>query len=174
MSYSLKEKQVWVAGHNGMVGGAIKRRLFIENCDIITIKKDKLDLRDSDSVLKWMKNNKPHVIVVAAAKVGGIYANDNYPAEFLYDNLMIEANIINSAFKCGVEKLLFLGSSCIYPRNILQPITEDKLLTGELEPTNECYAIAKIAGIKLCESYKKQYGVDFISAIPSNLYAFMA
>jgi len=170
MNYSLNKKLIWVAGHNGMVGSATVRRLLSEDCEVITVKKNTLDLRDSSSVLKWIKNNKPEVIIITAGKVGGIHANSHYPAEFLYDNLMIETNIIHSAWQCGIEKLLFLGSSCIYPRNTLQPITEDKLLTGELEPTNEWYALAKIAGIKLCQSYREQYNTDFISAMPSNLY----
>ena len=170
MNYSLSKKKIWVAGHNGMVGSAVVKRLLNEDCEIITVKKNIVDLRDGESVLRWMKSNKPEAIIVAAAKVGGIHANSNYPAEFLYDNLMIQTNIIHCAWECDVEKLLFLGSSCIYPRNISQPITEDKLLTGELEPTNEWYAIAKIAGIKLCQSFRQQYGVDFISAMPSNLY----
>ena len=170
MNYSLNKKLIWVAGHNGMVGSATVRRLLSEDCEVITVKKNTLDLRDSSSVLKWIKNNKPEVIIIAAGKVGGIHANSHYPAEFLYDNLMIETNIIHSAWQCGIEKLLFLGSSCIYPRNTLQPITEDKLLTGELEPTNEWYALAKIAGIKLCQSYREQYNTDFISVMPSNLY----
>ncbi len=170
MNYEMNNKRVWVTGHNGMVGSAVVRRLRNENCEIITIPKSKLDLRDSDSVAKWMKITKPEAVIVASGKVGGIYANSHYPAEFLYDNLMIEANVIHNAWKMSVEKLLFLGSSCIYPRNAPQPITEDALLTGELEPTNEWYAIAKIAGIKLCQSYRQQYGVDFISAMPTNLY----
>ena len=170
MNYSLNKKKIWVAGHSGMVGSATVKRLLNENCEIVTVKKNILDLRDSGSVLRWMKSNKPEAVIIAAAKVGGIYANSNYPAEFLYDNLMMEANIIRCAWECDVEKLLFLGSSCIYPRNTSQPITEDKLLTGELEPTNEWYALAKIAGIKLCQSFRQQYEVDFISAMPSNLY----
>ena len=170
MSYKLTNKKVWVAGHNGMVGSAILRRLLQENCEIITVPKNKLDLRNGDLVLKWMKKNQPEIVIVAAGKVGGIHANSHYPADFLYDNLMIEANIIHSAWKSNVNKLLFLGSSCIYPRNTSQPIVEESLLTGELEPTNEWYALAKIAGIKLCQSYRHQHDVDFISAMPSNLY----
>ena len=170
MNYKLTNKRVWIAGHNGMVGSAVLRRLSCEDCEIITIPKNKLDLRNGESVLRWMKKNKPEIVIVAAAKVGGIHANSHYPADFLYDNLMIEANVIHNAWVCGVSKLLFLGSSCIYPRNTSQPIVEKKLLTGELEPTNEWYAIAKIAGIKLCQSYREQYDVDFISAMPSNLY----
>jgi GDP-L-fucose synthase len=170
MNYDIDNKRIWVTGHNGMVGNAVVRRLQKENCDIITIPKSELDLRDSEAVAKWLKNCTPDAIVVASAKVGGIYANSHYPADFLYDNLMIEMNIIHNAMKNDVEKLLFLGSSCIYPRNAKQPITEDALLTGELEPTNEWYAIAKIAGIKLCQSYRQQYGVNYISAMPTNLY----
>ena len=170
MNYKLTNKKVWVAGHNGMVGSAVLRRLLQEDCEIITVPKNKLDLRNGDLVLKWMKKNQPEIVIVAAGKVGGIHANSHYPADFLYDNLMIEANIIHSAWKSSVNKLLFLGSSCIYPRNTSQPIVEENLLTGELEPTNEWYALAKIAGIKLCQSYRHQYDVDFISAMPSNLY----
>ena len=170
MNYTLTNKRVWIAGHNGMVGSAVLRRLSHEDCEIITIPKHKLDLRNGESVLRWMKKNKPEIVIVAAGKVGGIHANSHYPADFLYDNLMIEANIIHNAWVSGVNKLLFLGSSCIYPRNTSQPIDEKKLLTGELEPTNEWYAVAKIAGIKLCQSYRQQYDVDFISAMPSNLY----
>ena len=170
MNYSLVNKRIWVAGHEGMVGSAIVRKLLNENCEIITISRKELDLRNSEHVLKWMKSNKPEIVVIAAAKVGGIYANSHYPAEFLYDNLMIQTNIIHCAWKCHTEKLLFLGSSCIYPKDTIQPITEDKLLTGELEPTNEWYALAKIAGIKLCQSYRHQYGIDFISAMPTNLF----
>jgi len=170
MNYKLTNKKVWVAGHNGMVGSAVLRRLLQEDCEIITVPKNKLDLRNGGLVLKWMKKNQPEIVIVAAGKVGGIHANSHYPADFLYDNLMIEANIIHSAWKSSVNKLLFLGSSCIYPRNTSQPITEENLLTGELEPTNQWYALAKIAGIKLCQSYRHQYDVDFISAMPSNLY----
>ncbi len=170
MSYILNNKRVWVTGHNGMVGSAIIRKLRNEDCEIITIPKSDLDLRDSASVSKWMNENKLEAVFIAAAKVGGIYANSHYPAEFLYDNLMIEANIIHNAWRTNVEKLLFLGSSCIYPRNAPQPITEDALLTGELEATNEWYAIAKIAGIKLCQSYRQQYSVDYISAMPTNIF----
>lgn len=170
MSFNLKNKRVWVTGHNGMVGSAIVRRLENEDCEILTVSKNELDLRDNEAVSRWMSNNKPDVIIIAAAKVGGIYANSHYPAEFLYDNLMIETNLIHNAFINDVEKLLFLGASCIYPRNATQPVTEDALLTGELEPTNEWYAIAKIAGIKLCQSYRRQYGVNFISAMPTNLF----
>lgn len=170
MSFKLKNKRVWVAGHHGMVGSAIVRRLENEDCEIITVSKSRLDLRDDEAVFRWMNNNKPEAVFIAAAKVGGIHANSHYPADFLYDNLMIETNVIHNAWKNDVEKLLFLAASCIYPRNAIQPIKEDALLTGELEPTNEWYAIAKIAGIKLCQSYKKQHGVDYISAMPTNLF----
>ncbi|MCG8510363.1 MAG: GDP-L-fucose synthase [Rhodospirillales bacterium] len=153
-----------------MVGSALMRRLSSEPCEIITAEKDDLDLRRQTDVEAWMAANKPQVIVMAGAKVGGIHANNAYPADFVYDNLVIEANVIKAAAETGVEKLLFLGSSCIYPREAPQPITEDALLGGPLEPTNEWYALAKIAGIKLCQAYRRQYGCDFISAMPTNLY----
>ncbi len=149
-----------------MVGSAVVRRLQGE--DILN--DERIDLRDQLSVREWVQQNKPDVIVLAAAKVGGIKANSDAPAEFLYDNLMIETNVIHAAYEAGVEKLLFLGSSCIYPREAVQPITEDALLTSPLEPTNEAYAIAKIAGLKLCEAYRQQHGCDFISTMPCNLY----
>ena len=168
--YNLSGKKVWVAGHKGMVGSAVVRRLKQDNCEVITAGRDKLDLLDQTAVKKWLFDNKPDVIVIAAAKVGGIHANSTYPAEFIYNNLMIAANIINTAKEVGVEKLLFLGSSCIYPRLSAQPIKEEYLLTGALEPTNEWYAVAKIAGIKLCQAFRRQYGCDFISAMPTNLY----
>ena len=169
--YSLEGKRVFVAGHRGMVGGAIVQRLSDENCAaVLTASRNELDLTRQDDVEKWMAREKPDAIFVAAAKVGGILANDTYPAEFLFENLMIESNVINAAYKNGAEKLLFLGSSCIYPKFAPQPILEDALLTGALEPTNEWYAIAKIAGIKLCQAYRRQYGCDFISAMPTNLY----
>ena len=170
MPYALKGKRVWVAGHRGMVGSAIVRRLAQEDCEIVTVGRDRVDLRNGEAVGRWMANIRPQTVFVAAAKVGGIHANNSYPADFLYDNLMIEANVINAAHKNAAEKLLFLGSSCIYPKMAPQPIAEDALLTGPLEPTNEAYAIAKIAGIKLCQAYRKQYGADFISAMPTNLY----
>ncbi len=170
-SYSLEGKRVYVAGHRGMVGAAIADRLAQENCAaILTATRDQLDLTRQSAVEEWMAREKPDAVFVAAAKVGGILANDTYPAEFLYENLMIEANIIHAAHAVGVEKLLFLGSSCIYPKFAPQPIPEDALLTGALEPTNEWYAIAKIAGIKLCQAYRRQYGDDYISAMPTNLY----
>ncbi|QZH76613.1 MAG: GDP-L-fucose synthase [Erythrobacter sp.] len=162
-------KRVYVAGHKGMVGSAIVRRLASENCEVLTSDRS-TDLREQAAVRDWFAANRPDAVVVAAAKVGGILANDTYPAEFLYDNLMIEANLIEAAYRQGAEKLLFLGSSCIYPRLAPQPIPEDALLTGPLEPTNEWYAIAKIAGIKLCQAYRRQYRCDFISAMPTNLY----
>jgi GDP-L-fucose synthase len=168
--YALDGKRVWVAGHRGMVGAALVRRLAREGCKIMTAPRGEVDLTAQAAVTDWMEANRPQAVIVAAAKVGGILANDTYPAEFLWQNLMIEANIIEAAHKCGVEKLLFLGSSCIYPREAPQPISEGALLTGPLEPTNEWYAIAKIAGIKLCQAYRRQYGCDFISAMPTNLY----
>lgn len=169
--YTLENKTIWVAGHNGMVGRALVRRLRRENPKtILTVARAEVDLRDQSAVRKWMVKNKPDAIFLAAAKVGGIYANSQYPADFLYDNLAIAGNIIEAANRQKVEKLLFLGSSCIYPKFADQPIREDALLTGALEPTNEWYAIAKIAGIKLCQAYRQQYGCDFISAMPTNLY----
>ena len=170
MSYDLAGKRIWVAGHRGMVGGALTRQLESENCTVLTVGRDALDLRDAGAVGAWMKANAPQAVVLAAAKVGGIVANDSYPADFLFDNLAIENAIIHGAFETNVEKLLFLGSSCIYPKFAPQPITEDALLTGPLEPTNEWYAVAKIAGIKLCQAYRRQHGRDFISAMPTNLY----
>jgi GDP-L-fucose synthase len=163
-------KRVYVAGHRGMVGSAIVRRLAREDCTILTATRDEADLRDPAAVGAWFAANKPDLVFLAAAKVGGILANDSYPADFLYENLMIAANVIHAAHQAKVEKLLFLGSSCIYPKLAEQPIREDALLTGPLEPTNEWYAIAKIAGIKLCQAYRKQHGADFISAMPTNLY----
>ena len=153
-----------------MVGSSIVRRLASENCEVLTVEKKEIDLTRQKEVEEWLALNQPDVIFLAAAKVGGIKANDTLPAEFLYDNLMIETNIINAAYKIDIEKLLFLGSSCIYPRDASQPMSENTLLTGPLEKTNEWYAVAKIAGIKLCQAYRVQYGSDFISAMPSNLY----
>lgn len=170
VQFSLAGKRIWIAGHRGMVGAALVRRLSSEDCQILTVGRDELNLERQNEVETWVAKTAPDVIVVAAAKVGGIAANDRYPADFLYSNLMIEANIIHSAWACGVGKLLFLGSSCIYPRLAQQPIRENAVLTGPLEPTNEWYAIAKISGIKLCSAYRRQYGVDFISAMPTNLY----
>jgi len=168
--YALQGKRVWVAGHRGMVGAALVRRLAQEGCQVLIAERGDADLRRQSDVEHWMDVNRPQAVFVAAAKVGGILANDTRPAEFLFDNLMIEANVIDAAWKAGVEKLLFLGSSCIYPKLAPQPITEAALLTGPLEPTNEWYAVAKIAGIKLCQAYRKQYGCDFNSAMPTNLY----
>ncbi len=168
--YSLAGKRVFVAGHRGMAGSAIVRRLEREDCEILTAPRDELDLMDQSATRLWFDQNRPEAVFVAAAKVGGILANDTYPADFLYDNLMIEANVIEAAHRAGVEKLLMLGSSCIYPRLAEQPMAEEALLTGALEPTNEWYAIAKIAGIKLAQAYRKQHGDDFISAMPTNLY----
>jgi len=169
-AYDLKGKLVWVAGHRGMVGSALVRRLTQEGAEVLTIGRDKVDMRRQTEVEEWMAQARPEAVFVAAATVGGILANDTRPADFLYDNLAIEANIIHGAWQTGVQKLLFLGSSCIYPRLAPQPMAEDALLTGPLEPTNEWYAIAKIAGIKLCQAYRRQHGVDFISAMPTNLY----
>ena len=169
-AYSLQGKRVWVAGHRGMVGSAIVRRLATEGCEVLTVGRAEVDLKDQAAVRGWVSKARPDAVFVAAAKVGGILANNSYPADFLYDNLMIEANVIEASFRAGVEKLCFLGSSCIYPKFAAQPIVESALLTGELEPTNDAYAIAKIAGIKLCQAYRKQHGADYISAMPTNLY----
>lgn len=160
----------FVAGHRGMVGGAILRRLAQRGTETITRDRSQLDLLDQGQVRSFMRAERPDVVVLAAAKVGGIHANNQFPAEFIYENLMIEANIIHQAYAAGVQRLLFLGSSCIYPRDAQQPMREGALLSGYLEPTNEPYAIAKIAGIKLCESYNRQYGVDYRSVMPTNLY----
>lgn len=170
VTYSLTGKRVYVTGHRGMVGSACVRRLEAMGVEVLTAPRTAVDLRDQAAVERHMQATRPDVVIVAAAKVGGILANDTYPAEFLYENLMIEANLIHAAYRVGVGKLLFLGSSCIYPRDAAQPITEDALLTGPLESTNEWYAVAKIAGIKLCQAYRRQHGCDFISAMPSNLY----
>ncbi|MBD8892471.1 GDP-L-fucose synthase [Roseibium litorale] len=170
MTYDLKGKKVYVAGHRGMVGSAIVRRLSSERCDILTVARSDVDLTRQHEVEVWMEKTRPDVVFIAAAKVGGILANDTYAADFLYENMILEANIIHAAHKTGVEKLLFLGSSCIYPKFAAQPIVEESLLTGALEETNEWYAIAKIAGVKLCQAYRRQYGNDFISAMPTNLY----
>ena len=167
---SLAGRRVWVAGHRGMVGSALCRRLAGEDCEVLTVGRDEVDLTRQSEVEAWLAFARPELVFVAAATVGGIHANDTRPAEFLYDNLMIEANIIHAAHKLAVRKLLFLGSSCIYPREAPQPMAEEALLTGPLEPTNQWYAIAKIAGIRLCQAYRRQYGCDFISAMPTNLY----
>ena len=168
--YDLEGKRVWVAGHRGMVGSAISRRLEAEGCTQLIVDRGEVDLTRQNQVEEWMQANRPQAIFLAAAKVGGIHANSTYPADFIYDNLMIEANIIKAAFETGVEKLLFLGSSCIYPKMSAQPMRENVLLTGPLEPSNEWYAIAKIAGIKMCQAYRQQHGCDYISAMPTNLY----
>jgi len=168
--YPLAGKRVYVAGHRGMVGQAICRRLAQVDCDVLTASRAEADLTRQWEVEAWMEAQKPDAVFVAAAKVGGILANDTYPADFLYENLMIEANLVHASYRAGVEKLMLLGSSCIYPKLAAQPMREDALLTGPLEPTNEWYAIAKIAGIKLCQAYRRQHGADFISAMPTNLY----
>ncbi|WP_369415138.1 GDP-L-fucose synthase [Acuticoccus kalidii] len=169
--FDLNGKRVWVAGHRGMVGQGILRALQKEGCaDVLTVPRTELDLRDRAAVKAWIEANKPDIIFVAAARVGGILANDTYPSEFLFDNIEIETAIIRGAFEAGVERLVFLGSSCIYPKHAPQPMHEDALLTGPLEPTNEWYAIAKIAGIKMCQALKKQYGARYISVMPTNLY----
>ena len=168
--FNLRAKRVWVAGHRGMVGSAIVRRLASESCEILTADHMTLDLLNQAAVDAWMASARPHVVFLAAAKVGGIVANNTLRAEFIYENLVIATNVIHAAHLHGVEKLMFLGSTCIYPRLAPQPMNESALLTGLLEPTNEPYAIAKIAGIKLCEAYRAQYGSDFISVMPTNLY----
>jgi GDP-L-fucose synthase len=168
--YEVAGKRVFVAGHRGMVGSALVRRLAGMGCECLTIGREQLDLRRQADVEEWMTAARPHAVIVAAAAVGGILANEQRPAEFLYDNLAIEANLIEAARRTGVEKLLFLGSTCIYPRLAPQPMTEESLLTGPLEPTNEWYAVAKIAGIKLVEAYRRQHGADFVSLMPTNLY----
>jgi GDP-L-fucose synthase len=170
VQFALSGKKVYVAGHTGMVGSAIVRRLGSEGCEILTPKRRDLDLRRGEQVDRWMAESKPDAVFLAAGKVGGIHANSTYPADFIADNLAIALNVIRSAYELGVQKLLFLGSSCIFPRLAPQPMTEEILLTGPLEPTNQWYAIAKIAGIKLCEAYRLQHGADFISVMPTNLY----
>ncbi len=168
--FDLAGKRVFVAGHNGMVGAAIVRRLAQERCDVLTVERRALDLTRQQSTEDWLNENRPDVVVAAAGRVGGIAANNSFPVEFLADNLAIELNLIRASHAVGVQKLLFLGSSCIYPKFSQQPISEDQLLKGELEPTNEWYAVAKIAGVKLCQAYRREYGSDFISAMPTNLY----
>ncbi len=168
--FELKGKTVYVAGHRGMVGSALVRRLAREDVKILTVPRSEVDLRDQAAVNRWFAANRPQVVFHAGAKVGGIHANNTLRAEFIYDNLIVAANVIHAAHVNGTEKLMFLGSSCIYPRLAAQPLREDSLLTGPLEPTNEPYAIAKIAGIKLVEAYRSQYGSDFISVMPTNLY----
>ena len=168
--FSLNGKRIFVAGHNGMVGGALVRLLKKIDCEILTATSNELDLKKTIEVDEWFDENKPDTVFLAAAKVGGILANSSYPADFLFDNLAIQNSVISNSFKHKIKKFMFLGSSCIYPREAKQPIKENALLTGELEPTNEAYAIAKIAGIKLCQFYRKQYDVDYISVMPTNLY----
>ena len=168
--FELKGKTVFAAGHGGMVGAALMRRLAQEEVELLTVKRSEVDLRDQAAVNSWFAGKRPQAVFLAAAKVGGIAANDTLRGEFLYDNLMIAANVIHAAHVNGVEKLMFLGSSCIYPRLAPQPLREDSMLTGPLEPTNEPYAIAKIAGIKLVEAYRSQFGSDFINVMPTNLY----
>ena len=168
--YTLRNKRIWVAGHRGLVGGALVRRLQSEGCEIVVAPRESVDLRHPDQVERWMREAKPQAVFLAAARVGGIYANDTRPAEFIYDNLMIQTNVVEASRRVGVEKLMLLGSSCIYPRLAPQPIPEAALLTGALEPTNQWYAVAKIAGIKLGQAYRRQYGCDFISVMPTNLY----
>jgi GDP-L-fucose synthase len=168
--FNIAGKRIWIAGHRGMVGRAVVRRLASEQCTALTVDRKSLDLRQGEAVHQWLMSQRPDAIIMAAATVGGIMANDTRPAEFLYDNVAISSNVIEAARHAGVQKLLFLGSSCIYPRLAPQPMREDALLTGPLEPTNEWYAIAKIAGIMLCRAYRRQYGCDFISAMPTNLY----
>ncbi len=169
-TFELSGRRVWIAGHRGMVGQALVRRLSAEDCEIVTARHDGLDLRRQSDVEAWMAVARPDVVVLAAARVGGILANAAAPADFLYDNLAIETNVIHAAYRLGVSKLLFLGSSCIYPRDADQPIVEEALLSGPLEATNEWYAVAKIAGVKLCQAYRRQHGADFIAAMPTNLY----
>jgi len=168
--FDLAGKRVFVAGCSGMAGSAIARRLASENCEVLTVAHKAVDLRQQDPTERWLGVNKPDAIFLAAGRVGGIHANKTYPADFIADNLAIALNVIRGAYSTGVKKLLFLGSSCIYPKLAPQPMTEDMLLTGPLEPTNEWYAVAKIAGIKLCQSYRRQYGADFVSVMPTNLF----
>jgi GDP-L-fucose synthase len=168
--FSLAGQRVFVAGHRGMVGSALVRRLARENCEILTVGRSEVDLRRQSDVDNWLAKAQPSVVFVAAATVGGIFANSSRPAEFLYDNVMIAANVIEASRRVGVRKLIFLGSSCIYPRLAPQPMAEEALLSGPLEPTNEWYGIAKIAGLKMCAAYRRQFGCDFISAQPTNLY----
>ncbi len=168
--FPLDGRRVFVAGHRGMVGGALLRRLARERCEVLTVDRAELDLRRQAEVERWFAAHRPQAVFVAAATVGGILANDTRPAEFLYDNLLIAGNVIAAAHQAGVAKLLYLGSSCIYPRLAAQPMAEEALLGGPLEPTNQWYAVAKIAGLKLCAAYRRQYGADFISVQPTNLY----
>jgi GDP-L-fucose synthase len=168
--FDLQGKRIFVAGHKGMAGSAIVRRLASENCKILTVDRQNLDLTRQLDTERWLEQNAPDVVFLAAGHVGVIYANDTYPADFITDNLAIALNVIHGSFQTGVKKLLALGSSCIYPKLAPQPMSENALLTGPLEPTNQWYAVAKIAAIKLCEAYRTQHGADFISAMPTNLY----
>ena len=168
--FELRGRRVFVAGHRGMVGAAIARRLASEDCELLTADRKRLDLTRQSEVEHWFGDNRPDAVFLAAARVGGIHANDVYPADFIVDNLQIELNVMRSAFAAQVKKLVFLGSSCIYPKLAPQPMTEDMLLSGPLEPTNQWYAVAKIAGIKLAQAYRRQHGADFVSVMPTNLY----
>jgi GDP-L-fucose synthase len=168
--FDLRGKRIYVAGHTGLAGSAIARRLAFEGCEVLTADRTELDLTQQAATQKWIQRTKPDAIFLAAARVGGIYANDTFPADFLADNLAIGLNVLRAALAVKVKKLMFLGSSCVFPRNAPQPMTEDLLLTGALEPTNEWYAVAKIAGLKLAEAYRRQFGADFISVMPTNLY----
>lgn len=168
--FDLQGKRIFVAGHKGMAGSAIVRRLASENCKILTVDRQSLDLTRQLDTERWLEQNAPDVVFLAAGHVGGIYANDTYPADFITDNLAIALNVIHGSFQTGVKKLLALGSSCVYPKLAPQPMSENALLTGPLEPTNQWYAVAKIAAVKLCEAYRTQHGADFISAMPTNLY----
>jgi GDP-L-fucose synthase len=168
--FPVSGRRVFVAGHRGMVGSAMIRRLVREECQILTAGREAVDLRDQAAVNRWFDEHRPEAVLLAAARVGGIHANDTHPGDFLYDNLAIASNVIDASRRLGVAKLLFLGSSCIYPRLAPQPMPESCLLTGPLEPTNEWYAVAKIAGLKLCQAYRRQHGCDFVSVMPTNLY----
>jgi GDP-L-fucose synthase len=168
--FPIEGKRIWVCGHRGMVGSALVRRLTTENCELLTADRSVLDLTRQADVLAWLRGNRPDAIIVAAAKVGGIHANAQFPVAFLADNLAIAQNVIGAAAETGVQRLMFLASSCIYPRAAAQPIREDSLLTGPLEPTNQWYAVAKIAGLKLTEAYRQEQGLDYFTAIPANLY----
>ncbi len=170
LPFDLRGRRVFVAGHRGMVGSALVRRLARCDCEVMTVGRDRLDLLRQDATEHMLATAKPDVVIVAAAKVGGIHANSAFPADFIYENLVIAANLIHAAYRAGVGKLLYLGSSCVYPRLAPQPIAEEALLTGPLEPTNQWYAVAKIAGIKLCQAYRRQHGADFISVMPTNSY----
>ena len=168
--FDLAGRRIWVAGHGGMVGSALLRRLEREDCELLTADRKSVDLRRQAETEDWIAENRPQIVFLAAARVGGILANDSRPADFIHDNLAILTNVTAAAARFGVTKLLLLGSSCVYPREAPQPMAEDCLLTGPLEPTNQWYAIAKIAGVKLCQAYRRQHGCDFISALPTNLY----